>query len=77
MLCHFRYLALLAVCCLMEMPLATVAGDETAAVLTEKIHPQPRAMMTHWLNAQTEAAAQRWADRYESLKTPEQIASYQ
>ncbi len=75
--CHFRYLALLAVCCLMEMPLATVAGDETAAVLTEKIHPQPRAMMTHWLNAQTEAAAQRWADRYESLKTPEQIASYQ
>ena len=61
----------------MEMPLATVAGDETAAVLTEKIHPQPRAMMTHWLNAQTEAAAQRWADRYESLKTPEQIASYQ
>lgn len=46
-------------------------------VLNESIVSQPGEMLSEWLNKDVNRAFADWQERYEALKTPEQIAAYQ
>ena len=52
--------------------LSTLAGIEAHAAF-----PQSPEMMAHYLQHQAEQRFEHWRQRYEQLKTPEQIAAYQ
>ena len=54
------------------MSLSTLAGIEAHAAF-----PQSPEMMAHYLQHQAEQRFEHWRQRYEQLKTPEQIAAYQ
>ena len=54
-----------------------VLAEETIQVLKPETLMQPDQMMINWLNEQTRAAYDRWEKRYDSLKTPADISTYQ
>jgi len=64
-------------CCLIAGVVA--AASERIAVLPETINGGggPSEMMRHYLGRQAQRQFARWRERYEQLKTPEQIAAYQ
>lgn len=69
-------IAVMAGCCLM-MNVAAPA-DESLRVLPQTIDGAPAAgMMARYLRQQAGQRFEQWRQRYEELKTPEQIASYQ
>ncbi len=57
---------------------AAAVGNETLRVLPETIDGVPTAEMTaHYLQQQAQLRFEQWRQRYEQLKTTEQIAAYQ
>jgi len=69
-------IVLITGCCLMMTVVAL--ADETLRVLPESIDGAPTGeMMARYLRQQAGLKFEEWRERYEELKTPEQIAAYQ
>jgi dienelactone hydrolase len=69
-------IVVMAGCCLM-INVATLA-DEDLRVLPQTIDGAPTgSMMARYLQQQAKSRFEQWRQRYEELKTPEQITAYQ
>ncbi|WP_437190937.1 alpha/beta hydrolase family protein [Planctomicrobium sp. SH527] len=55
----------------------TVHAEDKIQVLKNAGSETPSTMMDTWINKQTEQAFADWKKRYDTLKTPEEIAQYQ
>jgi len=53
------------------------SAEEKIQVLTPEVLKNPDQMMLTWLNGQTRAAFDCWQERYDTLKTPADISTYQ
>ena len=68
-------IVVMAGCCLMNL---AALADETLHVLPQTIDGAPASeMMSRYLRRQAGQRFEQWRQRYEELKTPEQIAAYQ
>ncbi len=72
---NFRMFSLFVIC-LVGAP-ATLPAQSSLAVLPQVSDADPSGLMQAWLMQRAGKAFDRWETRYESLKTPAQIAAYQ